>query len=245
MERRMQILFVALLFLAIATLVGLACGGSGSGSGGGDDNDRSDDDEEDSGPSFDDDSEENNDDDQTEIDDDDDDDNPDDDSADEPDQPLECTETVCTDPNNGLMWQRMGLYVSGWGAADACAELWFDGLNDWRAPTINELRGMIRGCSKTETGGACKVSDECTDFVDCYDFDDCSSGCVLREGPDDGCFNKAGWTTDVLRPICNGSFAVNSVEDRDSSYFVSFLNAGLFVFGWSANETVMCVREAK
>lgn len=68
------------------------------------------------------------------------------------------------------------------------------GFDDWRLPTISELRSIIRGCDETETGGACGVTDSCSN-ISCYDSSGCQ-GCTTGSGPDSGCYRPDLFTGD-------------------------------------------------
>jgi hypothetical protein len=89
------------------------------------------------------------------------------------------------DETTGLLWQE----PPGSNAANAyhwqyavayCSALNLAGFDDWRLPTISELRSLIRECPPTELGGACGVTDSCLEMScetgACY-------GCTLQGGP--------------------------------------------------------------
>jgi len=97
-----------------------------------------------------------------------------------------------TDPTTNLTWQvtPTGGYMSWDEAISHCDNLKIAG-GGWRLPTISELRSLIRGCEETMIGGACKVSDDCTDWS-CND-DNCD-GCANLQGSGvDGAY----WPTGV------------------------------------------------
>lgn len=78
---------------------------------------------------------------------------------------------------------------------------------DWRAPSISELRSLIRGCPRMEIGGACGLYDHCSDN-DCggqccfvkntgHDTDEvCWDECPTNKGPDAGAY----WPSEISGP---------------------------------------------
>ena len=82
-----------------------------------------------------------------------------------------------------LMWENpMGnTGVGGTGISHANAETYCNNLvlaghDDWRLPTIDELRTLVRGVSTTMTGGKCPTSESCTDQDSCNKDKDNSKG---------------------------------------------------------------------
>jgi Protein of unknown function (DUF1566) len=64
--------------------------------------------------------------------------------------------------NGGLRWQEppSAENMSRTKARAYCADLVATGADDWRLPTISELRALVAGCPATEPGGACTLVDE-------------------------------------------------------------------------------------
>ena len=75
-------------------------------------------------------------------------------------------------PINGLMWSSKYDEKDFYDAKDYCESVVTCGENGWRMPTIGELRTLVKNCAKTETGGSCKVTDNCVssqcDSDNCY-----------------------------------------------------------------------------
>lgn len=164
----------------------------------------------------------------TEDDDDDDDDNDDnndndndddnDDSVPDDDDDDTSTEEVWVDESTGLMWQvdLCSPDIGPWyWAKRACEELVQNDFDDWRLPTISELRTLVQGCDNTSTGGACNVTDSCLESS-CEN--NACNGCQLGEGPNNGCYGNS-----ALSGECYDFWSGSEVEDQsDSAWFISF-----------------------
>ena len=167
-----------LFFLIFSVIIGftfLSCGD--------DDDDAADDDDTVDDDTDDDDTAGDDDDDDTAGDDDD---SLDDDDTDDDDVDSE----VYVDTQTGLIWQKelVGLEAVSFlefpEAVTYCDNLDYGGHQDWRLPTVSELRTIVRGCSQTEAGGSCAVTDQCPQ-QDCWDITDCKS-CEWMSGPANG-----------------------------------------------------------
>ena len=87
------------------------------------------------------------------------------------------------DPKTYLMWENPmgntgmgGTGISHANAVTYCDNLVLAGHDDWRLPTIDELRTLVRGVSTTMTGGKCPTSESCTDQDSCNKDKDNSKG---------------------------------------------------------------------
>lgn len=142
------------------------------------------------------------------------------------------------DPATGLYWQNPAAdQLFAWNESVAfCDSLTWGGHSDWRLPTISELRSLIRGCSATETGGACRVTDSCTSRSSCNDSE-CTS-CSGGGGPSDGCY----WGSELLG-VCI-SYWSSSADADDSNYAwrVNFDNGDLHSHDTTRHHFVRCVR---
>lgn len=90
---------------------------------------------------------------------------------------------IWVDPSTYLIWENpmgnKGVGGTGVGQAKAveyCENLVLAGADDWRLPTIDELRTLVRGVSTTMTGGKCPTSEFCTDQDSCNKDKDDKNG---------------------------------------------------------------------
>lgn len=151
----------------------------------------------------------------------------------------------------GIWWQDPPpACCSAWVEADAyCNDLALAGKGDWRLPTINELRSLVRGCEDTQTGGNCCISDQCSDpsSVCCDDSSSCKCGrkCWGDKTPD-GYF----WPL-PLHPAANGvgwnEYFWSSTASTDDDYWSLRFDEGELCDlykGFGANRVSMrCVRK--
>lgn len=155
------------------------------------------------------------------------------------------TEEVWMDESTGLMWQvhwsSPGLWPWG-GAVEHCENLVLDDYDDWRLPTISELRTLMYGCDVTETGGACNVTDACLSSS-CEN--DACNGCDGYVGPNHGCYGNL-----ALPGECEWFWSISEVEDSPTqAYYISYGTGGIFHYYKSSDSgseyNARCVRDAK
>jgi hypothetical protein len=78
-------------------------------------------------------------------------------------------EKTWTSPQ-GRTWyiHEVGSDLTRDAAKTFCKNITEGGHNDWRLPTISELRTLYQYCPNLEPGGECKVTDSCLSYHDCY-----------------------------------------------------------------------------
>ena len=134
------------------------------------------------------------------------------------------SETPCIDPEYGYIWSDVHPNTQTWSkAVEWCSNLEEGGYpkGTWKLPTIDQLRTLVKECSKTkyeeEYGeGTCKVSDpSCLSAYNtaCYSSADCSCN-----ADNNGGHSKFGETLLLWS---------NSSESTDRAWRLLFSNASI------------------
>ncbi|MBN1543848.1 DUF1566 domain-containing protein [Candidatus Woesearchaeota archaeon] len=116
------------------------------------------------------------------------------------------------DPDTALCWQYEPPATT-YALPDAiayCDGLELDGSTEWRLPTIDELRTLVRGCPDSEMGGACEIIDGCNadcDSSPCFSCEFMETECYLPEAIP-GC---TGWarSSSVIADRPDHSWVIN------------------------------------
>ena len=151
-----------------------------------------------------------------------------------------CDGTV-TDAAKGRTWQQEFGGSMHWGEAKGyCNELVLGGHDDWRLPSVSELRGLVKGCSATTSGGACGVIDGCL-AESC--LGDACAGCAELEGPGpDGWYLDAAFETTLESQFWTNKGVGWSATD-EYAFVVQFTDASVFFYDTMVSfKGVRCVR---
>ncbi len=152
---------------------------------------------------------------------------------------------VVVDNTIGLMWQRDIDYTmkSHYDAETYCQNLTYAGHDDWRMPTISELRTIIRGDTATVTGGSCGVTDDCLS-ISCYS-NSCNNSERANLGPgENGLFWQIGtWNWKGQDFAYHWSSSIIS-DDTSNAWCVAFDRGNIDGNSLDRNDLiyVRCVR---
>lgn len=168
--------------------------------------------------------------------------------------------SVVCDPDTKLCWQDPqreaynydDIGVRAFEADQYCEELVLGGFNDWRVPTIAELRTITAGFAGTESGGACPIVDGNITYADaqqmsCFNL---APGATHNGPGDNGCYLKPGftWTCDKPDPYSAGHplehVAYETPSDDDKWRAVLMFENGSVLFNHACTGVdVRCVRD--
>jgi uncharacterized protein (TIGR02145 family) len=126
--------------------------------------------------------------------------------------------------HDGLDWSDASSdYVTWDEAVTYCENL------GGRLPTISELRTLIQNCPATESGGACKGTDDCL-HSSCY-----GNECRSCSGGKDGSYSKLGDTV--------WFWSASERSDAENvAWNVNFANVHVDYSGKNGKGSVRCVR---
>ena len=168
--------------------------------------------------------------------------------------------SVVCDPDTKLCWQDPqreaynydDIGVRAFEADQYCEELVLGGFNDWRVPTIAELRTITAGFAGTESGGACPIVDGNITYADaqqmsCFNL---APGATHNGPGDNGCYLKPGFTgtCDKPDPYSAGHplehVAYETPSDDDKWRAVLMFENGSVLFNHACTGVdVRCVRD--
>jgi|GEM_PF-1259263 len=148
-------------------------------------------------------------------------------------------EETVTDTKTNLVWQRKkgDKSMTHKEAEDYCGTLTLAGADDWRLPTVTELRTLIVGCqSGTET---CKVDEKCLDSK-CWST---ACACQALKGPgEDGFY----WQKDVWQG--GGKYfwssSLRPTKKAEKAWDVGFNYGNVYEYDRAQKADVRCVRAA-
>ncbi len=146
------------------------------------------------------------------------------------------------DPKSDLCWENpYSSQVYAWSdAVSYCENLVVGISDDWRMPTITELRSLVRGCSVTEEGGDCPVSEDSPEsemlLAEC-------DGCDEHMGPGNaGCY----WDEELMGDCDVRFFSSSEIADMTSYVFYLYYDwAGIHSGSKTSADYVRCVRDGQ
>jgi hypothetical protein len=145
------------------------------------------------------------------------------------------------DETSGLCWENPPTQTEAlyWDDAVAhCDNMTLDGHDDWRFPSIAELRSLIRGCEKTMTGGECGIAEGCYDNGYTCNESVCEGGCSDIEGPGrDGCF----WDI-ALEGDCTGYQSSTIISPGGIGLWAVQFGSGAVQYSEKTDTYFRCVR---
>ncbi|MBP5405576.1 DUF1566 domain-containing protein [bacterium] len=165
--------------------------------------------------------------------------------------------TTCEDTSTGMIWSTIVLNRMDWGNAKAyCEDFEEGGYNDWHLPNVDEIRTMIRNCSKMITGGECPVSE--SNGIDSSIVNNWLVSCSCSDTEAEsvlGTRNKTLWTSSSV-PVStmyawtlDSNFSL-SMEDKETIAFFHCVRSNYFLrddhcgkhYTWNGSD---CIADTK
>ena len=146
------------------------------------------------------------------------------------------------DPDTNLIWSlHAHIEMSLEKAISYCENLkeGSEGRN-WRLPTIDELRTLIRDCSSTVIEGTCKVSadNDCLSQKECWTEEDCN-GCIYDSNEPNN-YSKMDIIFGSSTKYWSASF--RSDYPSDHAYFIDFSTGAISAYYKDSQISVRCVK---
>lgn len=139
------------------------------------------------------------------------------------------------DPTSMLIWESdiSGGQMTQAEAATHCVSLGAE----WKVPTIDELRSLVRNCDDIDIDGACGVTQSCS-IDSCWDNIECiPSACVDTGGPD-GCYRPT-----EISGTCGGMWSSTTyVSGTNNAWYLAFTNGEIRGANVTTTQGVHCVQ---
>lgn len=171
--------------------------------------------------------------------------------------------TTCEDTSTGMIWSTIVLNRMDWGNAKAyCEDFEEGGYNDWHLPNVDEIRTLIRNCSRMITGGECPISESNgrTSFTgsDPDSSDDILVTCSCADTEAEsvvGTRNKTLWTSSSVSDATMYAWTLDSnfslsMEEKETIAFFYCVRSDYFLrdnhcgkhYTWNGSE---CIADTK
>ncbi len=151
---------------------------------------------------------------------------------------------VVTGSENDLMWYiddpdnpttRINLMTFS-NATEYCRNMDHSDFNDWRLPTITELRTLVAGFRDIEPDGRCRVREDCLHKICLFRGQKSEDDYPCSNKSDDGEFNGPGpggcYFDDVWREYCGRYWSTSEVTDSENQVFqLDFTKPSIFISG--------------
>lgn len=132
-------------------------------------------------------------------------------------------------------WSKRALEVMTWEDAQKyCDKLSENGYDDWRFPTIDELRSLIINCKETEVDEECPISEKNNElpFGTATEISEHCKGC--EDGKNHSKFGDKGWYWS----------SSERSEDATVAFRVNFDTGEVVNYNKDHKYNVRCVRTA-
>ena len=135
----------------------------------------------------------------------------------------------------GYQWSTQSSKEKGEDASIYCETLNADGYSDWRLPTLDELRSLVRHCPETFTGGSCPAT---MGWINPYGSlpESCTRGCSEDGYSYHGKFNWGETWSDT-------GTKYGGMAWSQSHYTVNFKDGSLDTWNNSSSFYIHCIRE--
>ena len=148
-----------------------------------------------------------------------------------PESPLPCRDSA-----TGLIWSdKPSEMMMLDDAQNYCDNLVEGVIDDWRLPTVGELRTLIVNCPATEPGGVCGVTDECLLIDNCWARTDCK--CRYGEAAYSKFHSKF-----MYELISSASKTGKIISGFENVWCIDFSEAGIKSCSLEYEQNFRCVR---